>query len=1173
MYRYINPLISGWMFSGPSRIQIKPSSAVTVTDPLASSIPVLESTVSNMNSETMGEQKVAPSEEYMVGIAPKSYMDDSVDTDVLVMMWLKGTPRARVVEKMHTSSTAAYRALGVRLERELEAVVSSATFVPDGAFYGLLQEYMHIVGALASRPTTTDETPFDLSATRARELICPFVETDEFRSIVRDTLDQSIRRRHSLEYRNVKPDSDSSFLLTPIAYLSHICPVKADMLLRYGMLNDRLRAWVHEHSHSSPWEETDRIELKQFSNLDTMLELLVAVSPKVIINKLAILYSGPLETPADPLRDFFSKMIVSVFCPLTEDDRSFFLFIPTGERSIYRINPTYGSLPGFRVYYMGVGRLLAISLLDALPLGLRLNYGLMKLLIAGSSSQTVSHVWTMDDLREDDPDSYVQLSERIESILAGTVTDQKFVSLDGKRRGIMKDGNRVEVTAANVHDWAQTVVNDCMYRRSRHGYKAIIEGFYSVMQQDILRFAVTSTELADIFEGRRLDMGEAILFDAGIDEGNRALIRQVVATAPQAFCTATTGMLALPLLMSIGVGLNNAPRPASGQGILHTLGPLAETNDLLRERLERILLNAGGNSPRLELYVMSYRSKRAVEPPIDSLISSERVQLADLKRWKTANPTGDQGLTLFATNIGNFQSASLNAFKYMGGLQLIELILRDFHTQTVTAELFQRTQSVLMLVGEFASRPRNLNEEEVFDLSRIPLQLVCSILQMDYFIDYIRFVVSKIILERESHFYNIGLRNPLLKNTDPLVGFPFADIPKVCDIPVNTDLKKAIMFNRIGRHLFSVAPPEHTRFANSPILFDFDLHDMLTNILITPVERLQRKLEIRYSDNMSMGPGVYRDWFHRLWNKILQDSTDLGGLFVFDDSESTGGVFRINPLLGSNHVLAPLYQAVGRLFALSILDTMPIGQRFNAGLFWMLINIEQLDADQDIEVNNSDLQADSVEIRLSIENIVKSQQESEVSLFSYVSIDEANTPLGDGDNEIELSKDNVVKWAQRAARHHMFGQHRIANTAIATGFYEILPVGLFRDTWISSEELRAIVQGHMDVTAEALLASVRFIGYPDNQLGLVTEQLQYVLAHADSDFRKQFLYFATGLFAIPQGGLGEISSIKISFVVGHDRVPVAHTCFNRIDMPVYPNDEIMRAKLGIAFENIQMSLV
>jgi hypothetical protein len=54
-----------------------------------------------------------------------------------------------------------------------------------------------------------------------------------------------------------------------------------------------------------------------------------------------------------------------------------------------------------------------------------------------------------------------------------------------------------------------------------------------------------------------------------------------------------------------------------------------------------------------------------------------------------------------------------------------------------------------------------------------------------------------------------------------------------------------------------------------------------------------------------------------------------------------------------------------------------------------------------------------------------------------------------------------------------------------------------------------------------------------------------------------------GSFKVPYGGFKQFP-IKITKLNNNNLLPVAHTCFNTIDLPEYQSKEIMMDKLNIA---------
>jgi len=69
-----------------------------------------------------------------------------------------------------------------------------------------------------------------------------------------------------------------------------------------------------------------------------------------------------------------------------------------------------------------------------------------------------------------------------------------------------------------------------------------------------------------------------------------------------------------------------------------------------------------------------------------------------------------------------------------------------------------------------------------------------------------------------------------------------------------------------------------------------------------------------------------------------------------------------------------------------------------------------------------------------------------------------------------------------------------------------------------------------------------------------------VFKELSADQKKKFLLFLTGSDRIPIAGM---SSVKITIQMTKDTnfLPVAHTCFNLLDLPDYGTKEKLRYKL------------
>ena len=69
--------------------------------------------------------------------------------------------------------------------------------------------------------------------------------------------------------------------------------------------------------------------------------------------------------------------------------------------------------------------------------------------------------------------------------------------------------------------------------------------------------------------------------------------------------------------------------------------------------------------------------------------------------------------------------------------------------------------------------------------------------------------------------------------------------------------------------------------------------------------------------------------------------------------------------------------------------------------------------------------------------------------------------------------------------------------------------------------------------------------------------------------QKRFLRFVTGSDRVPVGGMAEMS-FKITRIRDRpDNLPEAHTCFNQLVLPDYPDKDRLYQKLTIALSNAE----
>lgn len=137
--------------------------------------------------------------------------------------------------------------------------------------------------------------------------------------------------------------------------------------------------------------------------------------------------------------------------------------------------------------------------------------------------------------------------------------------------------------------------------------------------------------------------------------------------------------------------------------------------------------------------------------------------------------------------------------------------------------------------------------------------------------------------------------------------------------------------------------------------------------------------------------------------------------------------------------------------------------------------------------------------------------------------------------------------------------------AFLGGFYEIIPRELV--SIFTYKELELLISGLPDFKVADLKASTQYNGYSVN-----SPQIQWfweVMETLDRTEKGNLLQFVTGSSKVPVEGFNSLQGMngpepfQITRIVTSDpmRLPQGHTCFNQLDLPEYPNKEVLCERL------------
>lgn len=138
----------------------------------------------------------------------------------------------------------------------------------------------------------------------------------------------------------------------------------------------------------------------------------------------------------------------------------------------------------------------------------------------------------------------------------------------------------------------------------------------------------------------------------------------------------------------------------------------------------------------------------------------------------------------------------------------------------------------------------------------------------------------------------------------------------------------------------------------------------------------------------------------------------------------------------------------------------------------------------------------------------------------------------------------------------------VSDKCSLAGFKEVIPTRLLVECEIDEKDLGMLVSGVAEVDVTDWRANTtQPIGNP------TVDWFWEVLDEFGTEQRARTLQFATGLSRLPPEGFRGLSprfEVMVDASASKQRLPTAHTCFNRLDLPPYESHETVAEKLTLA---------
>ncbi|RHY31660.1 hypothetical protein DYB32_003286 [Aphanomyces invadans] len=328
-------------------------------------------------------------------------------------------------------------------------------------------------------------------------------------------------------------------------------------------------------------------------------------------------------------------------------------------------------------------------------------------------------------------------------------------------------------------------------------------------------------------------------------------------------------------------------------------------------------------------------------------------------------------------------------------------------------------------------------------------------------------------------------------------------------------------------------------------------------LVILKVDQLCSKTKITLLGESAIDAGgVTREWYTLLTDEIF--SADQGLFFVSNVEDQS---FFIQPnsatLNGPNHLNH--FLAVGRLLGRAIIDGQVLPFHFCVPLFKMLLGYP---------VSMDDIRYLDPTVYSSLAYVRDCDDVDDLALTFSVTVDEAGSEveLVVGGRDIAVTNANKAEYVDRMVQYLLFDRVAPQLQHLVQGLYDVLPQELLMP--FDYKELELMLCGFSEIDVADWKRSTIVSKSLEDVVGWFWDVIEFDMTASE---RAKLLQFTTGSSRVPLQGFKALTSndgrlcpfnlYGIPYTRGS--FPRVHSCFNRIDLPIYPSRELLREGLFV----------
>ncbi|EKM79495.1 hypothetical protein AGABI1DRAFT_120884 [Agaricus bisporus var. burnettii JB137-S8] len=340
------------------------------------------------------------------------------------------------------------------------------------------------------------------------------------------------------------------------------------------------------------------------------------------------------------------------------------------------------------------------------------------------------------------------------------------------------------------------------------------------------------------------------------------------------------------------------------------------------------------------------------------------------------------------------------------------------------------------------------------------------------------------------------------------------------------------------------------------------LEDSYGAIMSHSGEDLKKRLMVSFDneDGLDYG-GVSREWFFLLSHEIFNPSYGL-----FEYSTYDNYTLQINHASGINPDHLSYFKFIGRTVGLAIFHRRFLDAYFVRSLYKMILSKP---------VSITDLEAIDADLHRSLmwmlENDItdvldETFSQTEERFGELITID-----LKPGGEHIEVTEENKKEYVDLVVQYRIARRIKEQFGAFMEGLLELIPKDLI--TVFDERELELLIGGMSEIDMDDWTKFTDYRGY--EKTDQVIEWFWQCIRSWPAERKARLLQFTTGTSRVPVNGFKDLQGsdgprrFTIEKSGDPSGLPRSHTCFNRLDLPPYPDFESLESKLLFAIEETE----